>query len=364
MVVPACRAHSVGEVTAWGQQFLAKLKENNVAELNFEPSLEGFCQNNIAHKELGIALVENCPGSMKTIEYIRNSGARCFILWYGRGFNKDELAKAIEYRVFQVLEDLRPDSESVKKVFKAISDSRDRQRSFEQILHSIKTTVIQSESSEPDDTLGSIKAAVTKLENCGLSNEFQGNSFQRITAQEKLPIHKAQGLADSLATVHDLERTGILLVKGNLQGQEGMVEFLQGKIVGAGSGQVHGIKAIYRMFLWDEPKFIFTKKDPDDFLLEEHLTVAMKYIRDEGERLQHRFEQLRKELPPKELRLELDPGSFHSGVKLSHDDFSTLSSIIEFGKVSQVLDFNDLPDVNIYESLIRLKKTRMIRVAA
>ena len=52
------------------------------------------------------------------------------------------------------------------------------------------------------------------------------------------------------------------------------------------------------------------------------------------------------------------------GASLSPDEFSTLASVVEFGHISQVLDYNPLPDVILYESLIQLRRQKMVMVAA
>jgi hypothetical protein len=49
---------------------------------------------------------------------------------------------------------------------------------------------------------------------------------------------------------------------------------------------------------------------------------------------------------------------------LSSEDFSALSSIVEFGRVGLVLNYNAAFDVHLYESLIRLKKNKLIKVSA
>ena len=65
---------------------------------------------------------------------------------------------------------------------------------------------------------------------------------------------------------------------------------------------------------------------------------------------------------PKGLCLELDTQAMQLNSRLDDDLFSTLASIVEFGQLTQVLDYNELPDVNIYHSLIALRKMRLIRV--
>src|SRR5206468_806071 len=104
--------------------------------------------------------------------------------------------------------------------------------------------------------LHEFKTALGKVERAGtMSNEFLSAALDGGHGdKETLPFARSQDIGDALFTVHDLERTGALWIRGNLAGQEGKVEFLQGKLVAATAGGVHGVKAIFRMFLWDEPR--------------------------------------------------------------------------------------------------------------
>lgn len=361
MMVPCCRVISVGEVSNWASQFLSTLKASNLVEVGAEPSVDNFIRTPNSGNQIPIAFVENTPDSRRWIHSIRESNRRCFLIWYGRGFTKEDLHFALEHRVYKVFENARAEDKALETEIRKLAAAADRQRETEQILQSIKSTLLQEQSKSP--LVDEIKAAVSKLERGVTGNEFQAKpDFVSQTAETKIPFYKEQDFGDALATVHDLERTGLLAVRGPLPGQEGRVEFLQGKIVGAVTGQVRGLKAIYRMFLWDAPKFVFNKVNPDDLEVEEHLNLSMKFIRSEGHAFRVRFNQIRRELPPGELKLELEPNALHGGVKLPPDDFETLSSVVEFGNVGRVLDYNPLPDVAIYESLIRLKRNQMIRV--
>jgi hypothetical protein len=365
MVVPCGRVYSVGEASAWAGQFLNALQAANLVEVKVESSVENFSKAPNVANEIPIVFIENTQDSRRWIQLIRDRGRRCFLVWFGRGFTKEDLHFAMEMRIYRVFENARAEDKALVSEIRKIAAAADLQVESEQIIHSIKATLLQDVGAAVgSDLVNEIKTAVTKLERGVCGNEFQAKATGPASgAEPKLPFYQEQGFGDALGTVHDLERTGILSVRGTLPGHEGHVEFLQGKIVGALTGQVRGLKAIYRMFLWDEPRFVFAKLDPDDLVLSEQLTLGMKYIRAEGESLKARFEVIRRELPPAELRLELEPNALHSGVKLPPDEFSTLSSVVEYGAVGRVIDYNPLPDVAIYESLIRLKRNQLIRVA-
>ena len=105
------------------------------------------------------------------------------------------------------------------------------------------------------------------------------------------------------------------------------------------------------------------RREPKDSISEDYIDVSLKYLCREGQAQRQKFEQIRRELPPQELVLELESASLHPDTGLSPHDFTTLATLVEFGRVSDVLDYNSLPDVSVYESLIHLKKQNLIRVA-
>ena len=199
----------------------------------------------------------------------------------------------------------------------------------------------------------------------GLKNEFSSTEEPKATKEgSHVPFYKTQNFGDALMTVHDLERTGVLWARGPVPEQEAKIEFLQGKIISAVTGDTTGLKAIYRVFLWDSPRFLFYRKDPNEAVLVEQLDASMRHLVKQGEMLRDRYEKIRKELPPDSIRLEIDSHALHKDTALAFVDFSTLASTVEFGVVAHILDYNPLPDVDIYESLIRLRKHKIVRVSA
>lgn len=366
MRVPVCRILAVGEVSSWGKQFLISLQQESILDVGYEPNVPRFSSSLATNLEPQILFLENLPESRNWILNLRQSGRFLYLVWFGRSFSKDDLMFAMENRIYCVLENLRPEDRKVMDWISRLSSNRDSFSQFEHILRSVKSILLQAGEDEAlKPFLNEIKTALTKIERCALQNEFHTPLSPKGTAADtKLPFHKTQDFGDALTTVADLERTGVLWIKGNQPSEEGQIEFLQGKIVAAKAGEVRGIKAVYRIFLWDEPRFLFVRRDPKDCILEEHLNLGIKYICEEGQNFRHRYEMIRRELPPFDLQLELEPASLHAGTSVASQDFSTLASIVEFGKVENVLDYNDLPDVQIYESLIRLKKNNMIRIAS
>ena len=237
--------------------------------------------------------VEHSQETKQYIPKIRASGKQCFIVWYGRAFSKEDIVAALENHVYCVFEHARAEDKKIFEWIKKVSKSAENSIQFEHLIHSLKTLLLQGEGEEEMAPLMTeIKTAVSKLEACGLQNDLTGAFVtENVGSENKLPFQRTQDFGDALTTVHDLERTGALWVRGALPADEGKVEFLQGKIVSAVAGETRGLKAIYRMFLWDEPRFLFTRRDPEECVVEEHLEQSMKYICLEGEELRKRYRE-------------------------------------------------------------------------
>lgn len=353
----------VGELTVAGKQFVQALQTNGLGPIAHEKSPQVFSEAT-GKSQVHIVLVEANSESKHVIQELRQSGQRLYLVWFGRTFAKEDLQFAIEQRVFTVFENTRAEDKKVQESIRKLVKIVEQVEVYEKMLQSVKGILIQAEAELPKTLLTEMKTAIVKLERHAIDSHFLGEVATSATVNDaKLMFHRTQTFGDSLETIQELERTGVLWVRGGLHGEEGKVEFLQGKVLAAQSGDVSGLKAIYRMFLWDEPKFLFTRRDPKEALVHEYLNSSIQHICTEGKELKARFERIRRDLPPGNLRLELEPTSIHSGTTLKAPEFSTLASIVEFGLVSHVLDFNPLPDVPIYESLISLRRTNVIRVA-
>lgn len=364
MQSPRIRVLLTGTITSWGKQFLAGLESNKLIEVAYEPNVEkiGSLESVQGYHTV---ILENMPESHRWITQLRASGKPFFIIWFGRSFTKDDFVFGELKRVYAMWEDLRVEDSRVFETLTELEQSIESLRHFDQVVRGMKAMAIQTEGEEGANPLiQEMKTALTKLEQLGHRNEFFGREVVTTDSEtSKLPFRISQSFADALDTVHELERTGMLRVRGKETGQEGRIEFLQGKIISANCGEVHGLKAIYRMFLWDEPRFLFARRNPEEAVVEEGIDISMKTLCSYGESMRQRYSKIRREIPPLSLKLNLDVGSVHTGTTLAPNDFSTLSSVVECQKVGHVLNYNPLPDVDIYQALIELKRAQLIRVA-
>lgn len=356
------RLYCVGPVTPWGREFLEALSAAIPMSLAYEPSVKRFLDAPVA-SAVGV-VIEAGPDCRSVIDELRASGRPILLFCFGRTFTKDDLLFFAERRLYGVVEATVGDDRRAIEVgrrFAAALQAIERQR---QRFHAMKRLLVDSaESPDAGAVLQEMRTILAKVERSELEREWLAERASENRSDDKL-FYDSEDFGDALMTIHDLERTGSLWVRDHLAGQEGKVEFLQGKIVAAATGEVHGMKALYRMFLWEEPRFLFHRMAAEDSVIEDRLNVSMTALRAEGEALRQRFQRIRKDVPPLELKLELEPSGLHAGTQLAPDDFSALASVVEFGTVRHILDYNELSDVAIFEALIRLRRASLIRVVA
>jgi hypothetical protein len=357
----SARLTFLGNPSPWIKQFLGTLQKTGAFEIRWEISPSQYLASAVPRNRVGIAVLENSPQSRQMMEALRQSGRNLLFIWLGKTFTKEDLLFASEVRVHTVLEDPSAEDPKVLEKFRRVIGRADSAERSEDLLYAIKTVMLQM-GDDGGEQVQELKTGLLKLEKTAATNKFSSGA-QAASGQSGLPFYKAQAFADALLTVQDLERTGSLQVKSKV-GLVGKVDFIQGRPVSASCGETHGLKAIYRMFLWEQAEYSFTRREASDTKMEEHFNFTLREICHEGESLQGRFEKIRNQVPPPQIHLQIVPAGLNTSTKLGRPEFSTLSSVVELGKVSQILDYNPLPDVVLYECLIELKKHGLIRVAA
>jgi hypothetical protein len=351
----------LGNPTPWIKQFLGTVQKTGSFEIRWEISPSQYLATAVPKNRVGIVVLENSPSSRQLMEALRQSGRHLLFIWIGKTFTKEDLLFASEMQVHTVLEDPVAEDPKVLEKFRRVVARADSAERSEDLMFSIKSVLIGLGDTGGDE-IQELKTGLLKLEKTVTRNEFTGATSSG-GGQSALPFYKAQAFADALLTVQDLERTGTLNVKSKT-GLTGMVHFMQGRPILASCGEAHSLKAIYRMFLWEQPEFSFTRRDPGEMTQFEQFSLTLREICQEGESLGGRYEKIRNQVPPAQIKLQLVPAALNTKTQLARPEFSTLSSVVELGKVSQILDYNPLPDVVLYECLISLKKHGLIRVVA
>ncbi|MBI4405233.1 MAG: DUF4388 domain-containing protein [Deltaproteobacteria bacterium] len=361
MRIPWCRAIQIGKLSAWGEQFLTSLQENSILDVSHLAGLEELPAPDTSTVPQ-LLVIENFPESRQWILKLRQGNHPFYILWFGRNFSKEDIIFALTYRVYCTLENPKSDDKNVHMWIKKASQTIENSKQFSHLISTLRTLFKQIEGELALSYQTELKTAISKIEHYGMHDELAGISSDQRGPRENIAFNRSETFAEMLNSMHDLERTGVLWVKGDGKTEEGRVEFLQGRIVLAAAGETHGLKALFRIFLWDNPRFLFTHRGPDECLVTDHLNIVLKYLCLEGEELKRHYDKCRAHIPPSDLVLELEPSALHIGTRLATNDFLTLASVVEYGKVSDILDYNPLPDALIYKSLISLRQANLIRL--
>lgn len=362
MKVPLLQVVAMGDFSPWARQVLNSLEEQSLVTIRLELSVDHFCQETVPNAKPFVVFLENNVESKKTLEKLCQCGKPIYLVMLGKSLSKQDLMIALEKRVYCVIESSTKNESWIIETIKKLSSLVDSDSQFQQILESMKGILLQTEAEFPDiPMVEELRTAVKRLESYGLNNELNHLNLNHSNQTNDPFFHKTQTLGESILMVNELSRTGTLWVKGQLSEEEGKIEFLHGRVVEAVAGGTDGIKAILRMFLWDNPRLLFNRKDPKEITANKNTDLEITQIVKTGERIKERFEKIRKEIPPRNYRLEISPGAISQELALEVADFLTLSSVAEFGSVSIILDLNQLTDLEIYESLINLKRNNLIR---
>jgi len=282
----------------------------------------------------------------------------------GEGFSKEDLALAIKNRVFGVFENPTRFDKHIQHIFQKSEAHCNNINQLNLLLQNLRSLFIQVESDIKDSDLASeIKTGLSKIGKLSEFDEFfTPEATPDSTPGSAMPLAKSQTLGEVLLTIAELERTGTLWVRGPKPNQEGKIDFIQGKITSAESGSVQQLKAIYRMFLWEGARFLFNRKNVEDCETKALIPIEMQLLVREGEQHFKRFEQIQKEIPPLHLELDIEPNSIQVNTQVSPVDFHALVQVVEYHHLTDVLDYSPLWDIDVFEGLIRLRKSGHIKV--
>lgn len=355
----------LGEISPTGRQWLGEMQREGSLEIQEATDQASIFEDYEKVGETPIVLIENFPDSRSAILALRQSGFPNFILWFGATFTKEDFEFGLENRVYAIFERPEPRDKKILDVFHRLGKTATKHSHFSQVVGQMKSLMVQVVSAdEHNPSLSELKVAAKKLDEIQTENEFTcPTHLKRPQFESPTLARNQEELGATIESMGDLERTGALWVRGGQSGQEGRIEFLQGKIVFAEAGEASGLKAIYRMFLWAEPKFLFARETASEVPLGNNMgNFPAGYIA-QGRRYRSEFEKLKEEVPPREIRLEMNMDGVLDNLELNPKDFQVLASVVEFGRVSEIVDYNPLSDCEIFQSLIDLRKSNIIRVS-
>lgn len=356
---------ALGEFSSWAKQLLNQWQTEDLIRLSFEASVPRFCSTHFSG-EVSVALLENNSAAKLAIGQIRSSGKNVLILWLGQHFSREDLEFALEQRVYATLENPVSFDKRTERIFTKCAALSNQANQKKQLLRNLKILLVPTESEgQNSEFINELKTGLIKLERSDRGNELFATEFASDNEEgSSVPLAQSISLGDTLLTITDFERTGTLWIKGKNPGEEGKIDFIQGKISFAEAGAVQQLKAIYRMFLWDTPRFLFNRKKVEVGEAHDLIPTEISLIVQEGELHAKRFELIKKEAPPSHLKLALEAESINPSTHLSPTNFQTLIKVVEYSHVTDVLDYSPSWDIDLYEGLIQLRKMGHIKVVA
>lgn len=155
-------------------------------------------------------------------------------------------------------------------------------------------------------------------------------------------------------------RTGCLHLEGE---RTGRIHVRQGQVVGAFTGRVHGLKALYRMFGWEKAEFRFETRDSEVFT--GPLGPSPERLLMDGLVAHDEMKALRPRLPGGNERLGLAEGvrAFLSRpAELSPAEAWVLREARQRPTLDQLLDQVERPDLEVARAVIHLIEREALAV--
>lgn len=166
----------------------------------------------------------------------------------------------------------------------------------------------------------------------------------------------------------DLENYFTSLLYSQAQGEvqvrsghrRALVYFSGGVINHAVSGAVSGIKALLRAVTWPEAQWSFTaKRDHNE--LHDTLKLNLLGFTRAVQEAKKVLKKVQPFIPPSGVSLSVDPAAFRKKTDWSIAESRVLASVAEYSLVRDVLNYCPLPDMEIYDTLITLRKQGLLK---
>jgi len=142
--------------------------------------------------------------------------------------------------------------------------------------------------------------------------------------------------------------------------KRGVILFYAGIITAAVAGAVDGVKALLRMMMWEgaEWRFVTNKDYREDHDSMRLSMLQLTRVLQNAKKLHSKVEPF---MPPTHTLLLVDPASFEKKDLWTIPEARVLASVAEYGVVRDVLNYCPLPDLEIYDTLVNLRRQGLIR---
>jgi hypothetical protein len=139
-----------------------------------------------------------------------------------------------------------------------------------------------------------------------------------------------------------------------------LVYFYGGVIIHAVSGAVHGLKALLRAVMWPDAEWtFFPKKEHGE--LHDSLRLSLLGFTQALQEAQKIHKKVQPFVPPPGVELLVEPQIFMKKEIWTNSEAKVLASVAEYALVRDVLNYCPLPDMEIYDTLITLRKQGLLK---
>ncbi len=124
-----------------------------------------------------------------------------------------------------------------------------------------------------------------------------------------------------------------------------------------------GLKAFLRIAKWEKGNFYFKNTISVSYPIESDLAyLGIQKLCSLAERSVEWYARMRKNLPSNDININFNLSAIDLKTSYSIPEFEVLCTIIEHEKVMDILNYNTNDDIDIYDSLIGLRKKGAITV--
>ncbi len=178
-------------------------------------------------------------------------------------------------------------------------------------------------------------------------------------AQHQLRSDASSTLSDLIKELMFAGLEGELRLSANLK--NGALYFEEGVLRQAVSGPVVGLKALLRMLGWDKPSWKFNpgRRAP---AVKDRLNLHLSDFSKIHQQWQKKWADFANLAPPANLRLQTKREVFLTRTKWSSREYQVLAAVCEYVLVRDILNSCKLHDVEIFETLVDLRKQGLIEI--
>ncbi len=166
-------------------------------------------------------------------------------------------------------------------------------------------------------------------------------------------------LADTIRELAESGACGELIVKS--ENKVGYITIQEGYIEEALTGPVSGVKALFRILSWQGVQSTFERYEKS-LAMNSSLRLNPLEFQKAYERWKTKVLQLKALWPPYHIKIAPVPSTYINKKTWSTKDFLAFSAVCESHRVFEVLNNCLLVDHDIVESLINLRRERLIQI--